>query len=534
MRILGKRKTIIAAVLIAITPGCKWTSQVNVSSSGSIGNDKHAEASTSGDGRYVVFSSNSTNLVHGDSNGEFDVFVRDTFNMTTNRVSVSSAGLEADGVSYRATISGDGRYVAFTSAATNLVAGDSNGEDDVFLRDRNAGTTTRVSVDSAGVQGNDSSRYPFVSDDGRYIAFDSDATNLVANDNSFRRDVFLHDRNSGSTTRISEAFGGGDANQSCWRPIMSADSRYIAFHSYATNLVPGGSSGGSHVFVHDRHSGTTSQVDVNNAGVEADGWSYADSISSDGRYIGFHSIATNLVEGEVDPNGEYDAFVRDTINATTTRVSVNNDGTGGDGQSGGSFVSDDGRYALFISHSTNLTASDTNDLVDVFLRDMATNTTSRVVPDEDRLDTDEGHYSPAISADGRYAVYQRYPPEAVPGQPLPPQYSDIYITALHDITVDSVAPNVVQAGTTNSITISGTNFLPDVVPDIVNAQLDNVLVVDENTITAELTVPIGATPGVTVVTVTLPGTGPGSHANSRGDCSDCLTYAPPCFGCDCP
>src|SRR5438093_763515 len=187
---------------------------------------------------------------------------------TTVRVSVASDGTEGNDVSLGSALSADGRFVAFDSAATDLVAGDTNGVSDVFVHDRQTGTTERVSVASDGAQGNNASSYPALSADGRFVAFDSDATNLVAGDTNGTTDVFVHDRQTGTTERVSVASGGGTQGNGKSGgffafPALSADGRFVAFQSDATNLVAGDTNGTTDVFVHDRPTATTERVTAN-------------------------------------------------------------------------------------------------------------------------------------------------------------------------------------------------------------------------------------------------------------------------------
>ena len=291
------------------------TERVSLSSAGTQGNgscqSNTLTISISADGHYVTFSSLASNLVAADANARGDVFVRDRLLGTTERVSVDSAEVEADGFSTDSSVSDDGRYVAFTSVATNLVAGDANGISDIFVRDRQLGTTACVSVDPSGNVGNSFSNLPSISADGRYVAFQSDSTTLVAGDTNFRRDVFLRDRQSGTTERVSVASGGGQGNDDCYFPSMSSDARYVAFYGPPTNLVAGDTNGGWDVFLRDRQLATTVRVSLSSAGSQANGSSYLASISDDGRYVAFRSDAADLVQG--DTNGFDDIFVHDRL-----------------------------------------------------------------------------------------------------------------------------------------------------------------------------------------------------------------------------
>jgi hypothetical protein len=348
------------------------TERVSVASNGTQANDGSDFPSLSADGRCVAFESFATNLVAGDVNGFSDVFVRDRTAGTTERVSVSSAGVEGDGDSYSPAISADGRIVVFQSYATNLVVGDTNGSADVFVHDRVTGVTDRVSVDSAGLQSDSGSGGGGMrcSADGRFVAFDSDATNLVAGDVNGLDDVFVHDRLTGITERVSVDSAGAEADSYSFWPSLSADGSIVAFFSHASNLVAGDTNGAADVFVHDRSTGATTRVSVDSAGAEANSDSGASgtSLSSNGRYVAFDSHATNLVANDV--NGWPDLFVHDRATGVTTLASVDSAGVQGDDNSFYPALAGDGVSVAFLSDATNLVASDTNGAADVFVHDL--------------------------------------------------------------------------------------------------------------------------------------------------------------------
>jgi Tol biopolymer transport system component len=384
---------VVALLLLTVLPAA-----------GTQGDGISKNPSISEDGRYVAYESYATNLVPGDVNAAYDIFVRDRQSGTTNRVSKSSAGVEGNGESSSSSISADGRYVAFESSATNLITGDTNSQRDIFVRDRQTGTTSRVSRDSAGVEGNGGSYFPSFSADGRYVVFYSDATNLVAGDTNSISDVFVRDRNTGTTSLVSRNSAGVVGNGASFNPSISSDGRYVAFVSYASNLVSDDTNGKSDIFVRDRNTGTTSRVSRSSAGVQGDDWSYGASISADGRYVAYDSQATNLVAG--DTNGVDDIFVRDRNTGTTSLISRTSAGVLGNGGSDYPSISADGRYVAFHSHASNLVSGDTNGHYDIFVRDRNTGTTSRVSRDSAGVEGDEESYYPSISADGRYVTYE--------------------------------------------------------------------------------------------------------------------------------
>ena len=203
-------------------------------------------------------------------------------------------------------ISGDGRFVAFSSAATNLVANDTNGRDDIFLRDRQAETTNRISLGPVTAQGNAHSVMPRISADGCQVAFESDATNLVVGDTNLATDIFAYDCQTGTISRVSVASDGSEANDRSYDGAISANGRFVTFASGAGNLVANDANGWVDIFVRDRQSGVTTRVSVASDGSEADSNSYRPALSANGRYVVFASYASNLVAD--DSNGFSDIF----------------------------------------------------------------------------------------------------------------------------------------------------------------------------------------------------------------------------------
>ena len=267
----------------------------------------------SGDGRYVAFDSMDTTLVGGDSNGSKDIFLRDCgdgVDGTTERISVATSG-QPNSESEAPSISRNGSLVAFTSWASNLVSDDLNSRSDIFVRDRDAGTTERVSVTSTGVEVNGNSYAASISADGRFVAFMSEATDLVADDTNGQSDVFVHDRHTHTTTRVSVDSNGGQANNSSGYPSISAHGRYVAFDSQATNLdlVTADTNSMQDVFLHDRVTGETERVSLSTAGAQGNAGSMRPSIYS-GNLVAFNSSATSLVSG--DNNGVGDVFIHET------------------------------------------------------------------------------------------------------------------------------------------------------------------------------------------------------------------------------
>jgi Tol biopolymer transport system component len=340
---------------------------------------------------------------------------------TNARVSVSSAGAQADSTSWATGISADGHYTVFDSHATNLVPGDTNGQPDVFVHDSVTGATQRVSVASGGKQADYYSHAAGISADGRFVVFTSAASNLVPGDTNDRVDVFVHDRQTGATTRVSVTTSGGQANADSDSPVISADGRYVAFSSHASNLVRRDTNLGPDVFVHDLVTGRTTRVSVNSRGRQASPKSESGgpAISAGGRYVAFSSNATNLVRG--DTNGLPDVFVRDRKTGRTTRVSVDSRGRPGGRDrsrtgSSSALISADGRYVGFLSSDTNLVRGDTNRWPDVFVHDRRTGRTIRVDVSSDGKQANAESGVPVMSPDGRFVAFSSYATTLVPDQ----------------------------------------------------------------------------------------------------------------------
>jgi WD40 repeat protein len=291
------------------------TTLASVDSGGAQGNGYSDQPHISSDGTKVAFWSNASNLVAGDVNVAPDIFLRDLVAGTTSLVSVDSSGVQGDDRSLAPSISSDGMVVAFYSEATNLVPGDSNGVGDVFVRDLARGTTTRISVDSSGNEGDGPCDFtPSISADGAIVGFSAWADDLVPGDTNGSLDVFVHDRNSGITTRISVDSHGNEGNWDSYLPSLSSDGSIVAFFSTAGNLVSTDSGMGPDIFRHDRSTGVTSRIDAGCQRGEADDVSNSPSLSADGSIVAYDSLASNLVAG--DTNGNYDVFVHDASAAT--------------------------------------------------------------------------------------------------------------------------------------------------------------------------------------------------------------------------
>ncbi|HJR81383.1 MAG TPA: choice-of-anchor Q domain-containing protein, partial [Anaerolineales bacterium] len=315
--------TLIPTLAFTPTPiSSGGTAVVSANTGGALGNGESLKPFISADGRYVTFYSEATNLVSGDTTQNTDVFLRDNLTGIMERVSVSSSGIQGNSSSYSPSVSADGRYVVFGSISYTLVPGDTNSSADIFIRDRQTGLTECVSVTTSGVPGNGISSDPAISANGRYVAFSSSARNLVVGDTTVASDIFVRDIQTETTTRVSVGSNGTEANSASYGPSISADGRYVAFESYATNLVQDDTNGTMDIFVHDRETGITTRVSVDSNAVEANSSSINPSISANGRYVVFSSLATNLVSGDTNGETGSDIFIHDMQTGVTKRVSV--------------------------------------------------------------------------------------------------------------------------------------------------------------------------------------------------------------------
>jgi Tol biopolymer transport system component len=358
----------------------------------------------------VAFTSGAPNLVTGEANDVTNLFVRDRIAGTTTQINLDSSGRPGTADVDEPAISADGRHVAFTSFDDGLVDDDTNHSADVLVHDLGTGVTTRVSVNSAGEGGDSESWAPFISADGRYVAFRSLSRNLV--ENQFSAGSYLHDRVTGITTRVS---GGATT---LW---ISANNRYVASTDF-------------HVSVFDRATGTTTIADVGSQGQLADRGSGSVSLSADGRYVAFSSAATNLVAG--DDNGHTDIFVRDIAAGTTTRAA------GGNGDSDHVTISADGRLISFVSAAGDLVPGDTNGAADVFVVDRHTRVVQRVSVGSDGTQANGGTETASLAAGGRFVAFVSDATNLTPATPDTNDSLDVYV---HELAAASVAEAFQQA-----------------------------------------------------------------------------------------
>lgn len=380
------------------------TTRISVSSSGAGGNDQSVRPSISDNGRYVVFESLASNLVTGDTNDKWDIFVRDRQTNVTERVSVAANGAQGNEDSIGANISADGRYIVFTSWATNLIAGKAYYESNVYLKDRQTGQVELISASSTGAADGCAGHYSAISNDSRYVAFYSCNDDLVSGDTNGRFDVYLRDRWTGKTRRVSDGLGGKQGDDRSWGPVgISADGKEVFFHSWATNLVSNDKNETLDAFVHNWETGVTEILSISTSGEQGNSDTGGSVPSADGNIVTLNSNASTLVAD--DTNNISDVFVRDRTTGETRRVSVASDGS----QVYGSYlgnISPDGRFVAFISYSSRLVTQDTNGVPDVFVHDIYTGRTNRVsISSNGTQANDESGYAMDIALDGRAVAF---------------------------------------------------------------------------------------------------------------------------------
>lgn len=525
------RALAIAGMCVSLS-GCVIVVRGNVSSSGVTGNDGSYLADLSADGRYLVFTSFASNLVPND-NTPVDVFVRDRVTGTTERVSIGDAEQEGDGgtpgQAYPDAISADGRYVLFSSYSSNLVDNvDDNGVADLFVRDRVAGTTKLVSVAVDGTSGNAGTYVGgSLSNDGRYVAFSSNATDLVAGSHA-GNDLYVRDLQSETTTDIALPGPVDDV----WNVTLSGDGNVVAFNS-PQHHVPGDNNGGIDTFVYDRTTGQTERVSVDsneNESVATGGAAEFNdvAINDDGSVVAFVTPYSGLVAG--DDNGTNDVFVRDRNAGTTERVSVTSSGGQATGESGigvttGSNIDLDstGRRVLFLSEANDLVPGDTGN-TDVFLHDRQTAKTTRVSTDRLERNLNGPSSDAAIDGTGRIVGFTSQATNVVTPDPNSVA-DDIFLRSAVIPTVASVSPSSGSRGTQFVLTIQGSGFLSGTTAAIsgLGFTVVPVVVSDEDTIEVTVTIAPDAPLGARNVFVSLGVVASGGLGFAVAVCPGCFT-----------
>jgi Tol biopolymer transport system component len=416
------------------------TRRVSVDVAGTEANRESERPDVTPDGRYVVFESAAGSLVPGDTNGKIDIFRKDLVSGAIVLVSVNDLGQAGDGDSTNPSISADGTRVAFESRALNLSGGtDVDDLPDIYVRDLEAGTTVHVSQAEGGGPPlvGDGSFSPSISGDGRYVVFASDAEDIVsAPFNPGDTQVYRYDLEAPEVIMVSLSTSGEAGAGTSSVPSVSFDGRYVAFESTAQDLVANDAAP-TDVFVRDMQAEATERISVEHPsnpdsladGDNANGASQAPRITPDGRFVVFASDAPDLVEG--DSNSQFDVFLFDRqVPTSMTKVSVSIGGGGGSRASSNPSVSPDGRFVAFLSEASNLVAGDLNDALDHFLRDVALGTTYRVSVRTGGAETSGSSTGrPALTADGRFVLFASQGPNLVVGDTN--GLADIFIRGPH-------------------------------------------------------------------------------------------------------
>ncbi len=389
----------------------------SLNADGVIGNGSAYGTWISGNGRFVLFESDAEDLVANDSNGKPDAFLHDLKRGRTRLVSQTAAATSGSDDSQPGGISRSGRFAVMRTYATDLFPGDANGFADIVVFDKRTGEFEPVSVSTDGVAANEDNTMPSISANGRFVAFCSRATNLVPGDMNAKRDAFVRDRKKGTTECVSIGPGGVFANGVSSWPVLSSSGRFVAFWSAATNIETIGTGAVSGVFVRDRKTGFTVRASVTSTGAAAAGvYSECCAISASGRFVVFAAY-DSVVPG--DSNGHYDVFVRDMKDNVTELVSARGDGVLGNGDALLGRISDSGRFVYFDSRASNLAGGDTNGSEDAFVHDRKTGEVERVGLGEDEFEFEYGSRLGGISRNGRVVTFDAYlvEPKGTSGEP---------------------------------------------------------------------------------------------------------------------
>lgn len=394
--------------------------RISVATSGAEANGASFDASISSSGEFAVFASEAFNLSANDQNSFTDVFMRDIEGSVTSLVSANHSGLAGNAASFGARISADGNRVAFLSYATDLVTGDQNGRIDIFVRDLPSNTMSLVSVATSGEQGSAESRFvdarPALSADGRFVAFSSLSGRLVSSDTNDLEDIFVRDTLLGTTVRASVGADGIQSDGASWYPSLSADGRYLVFATVATNLA-GADARNSlpKVILRDLHTGTTSLVARSASGAAANGPSFEPNISPNGRLVTFVSSASNLAD-DIAGMTLLHVYVRDLGTGTTQIASKGAAGEPANGSSRRPTISSDGRLVSYASAATNLDSRpDLNDASDVFMAQVSLGRSQRVSSGPTGLLGLDSSALPQIATHANAIVFQSQAMDLVAG-----------------------------------------------------------------------------------------------------------------------
>ncbi|MGI9600829.1 MAG: hypothetical protein ACR2QE_03020 [Acidimicrobiales bacterium] len=449
---------LVVFTVVILGSGCALLARTSTDGSGDPFTVDARNPELSGDGRYAVFESADPGIVAGDTNGKKDIFLRDHQSMSTEAISVNPSSVPGDGESFGADISADGRFVVFSSSSTDLVAGDTNGFYDVFVRDRQAGTTERVNSGIFGAETNGHSYAGSISDDGRYVAFYSSASNVVFIDNNNSSDVFVVDRTTGLPTLVSHEPVGFPANGGSYAPVISADGSTVVYQSDASNVVAGDTNAATDVFWWERVSDRNVLASVPDGGGVANGPSRTPDVSADGRHVTYQSQATNMAPTDTD--SFYDVFRRDMVSAATVQASVTPSGAGAGGSSTYASISGDGARVAFRSSAGDIDPADSNGVLDVFV--WQEDSVERVSVATDFLggviEGNGNSLQPSLSDDGSAVGFETAATNLLADDIN--GVTDIAVRAARTPRIEEVRGSLV-AGKTRQLQLLGSDFPPD-------------------------------------------------------------------------
>jgi len=372
-------------------------------------NDDSYRLAISADGRYVGFDSTATNLIAGGNSFAQNVFVHDTQTDLTTLVSKNKDGTDGgNALSTTPYLSNDGRYVVFSSNASDIVLNDNNGNRDVFLYDMQLNTMKLVSKNNAGTGSANGASFAYdISADGRYIAYESSAADIVANDSNGTYDIYIYDAVTDITILASKSkLGTGTANSASKAPSLSSDGRYVTFYSSATDMASTDTDTKNDVFIYDRVTNVTALVSINTSlAGSGNGNSWNAKISKGANYVTFSSTSSDLVLN--DTNNSTDVFLYDVTTSQITLVSKNTTGTGtGNGYSYSPMISSNGQFVTYSSQASDLVSADTNANQDIFLYDSQLDSNVLVSSNVTGIDSANGYSTcNTISSDGRYILF---------------------------------------------------------------------------------------------------------------------------------
>ncbi|MBZ0294078.1 MAG: CSLREA domain-containing protein, partial [Anaerolineae bacterium] len=436
----------------AINENCNPQAMIiraSVRSDGEVANGRSYDPAISANGRYVAYVSEAPNMDVGADNGRSDIFLYDKQTCLTTPLSIGYDNISmGNGPSMQPFISTDGRYIVFASAATNLIENFSGGGGwQIFVRDMQTNTITLVSKAPDGSPGDHQSRHPSISADGRYIAYQSEATNLTGTSDTSIYDIFLYDQLTDQTIRVSQQPDGSLPWGTSQYPEISTDGHYITYSSMANNIVADDTAPDD-IFVYDRLTNQTRRVSEGSTGTPSNSSSFRPTISADGRYVAFQSMATSFGSGI---SGSYNIWVKDLVTNQLTQLSLAPDG----GQAGGSSeypsMSDDGRYVVYQSTSPALVYGDNNNERDVFLRDVVAGTTLRLSFSIEGGNTNGFSGSPVISSDGNFVAFRSAASNIIPNDTTT---EDIFLVNLAALPPAVPLNLSVTANSSNELTLT--------------------------------------------------------------------------------